>query len=236
MSANTFYPFSHTVDPYFRRMLTYSIASHLIFFFGILFYQQIIKNKTTVSKPYLFTMVNVSSPRPLRATRVTPSLDTKPVPVKETKPTPMQPIEQKVIQRKADVKKEKASERPTPAPSQTKPAQYPMSSLVSQQEVTVDNPSFRYSYFQNAIIMAIGRNWNPPKELLLDDEEKEVIVFFTVNRDGSILDIELSESSWNNILDRMAIRAVELAKLPPLPNGFNDNFIKIKYHFKLVRE
>lgn len=56
-------------------------------------------------------------------------------------------------------------------------------------------------------------------------------VTFRINRDGSIQDAEVSESSGKNHLDGPALRAVLGARLPPLPQGCQDEYLILHYQF-----
>lgn len=56
-------------------------------------------------------------------------------------------------------------------------------------------------------------------------------VTFRINRDGSIEDAEVSESSGKRHLDGPALRAVLGARLPPLPQGCQDDYLVLHYRF-----
>jgi TonB family protein len=56
-------------------------------------------------------------------------------------------------------------------------------------------------------------------------------VTFRINRDGSIQDAEVSESSGKRYLDGPALRAVLGARLPPLPQGCMDDYLILHYQF-----
>ena len=56
-------------------------------------------------------------------------------------------------------------------------------------------------------------------------------VTFRINRDGSIEDAKISESSGKNHLDGPALRAVLGARFPPLPQGCLDEYLILHYQF-----
>ena len=63
-----------------------------------------------------------------------------------------------------------------------------------------------------------------------------VIMLFTILRDGTIRDIRVKTSSGNTILDRSAERALyEVAKVDPLPAGYDRDKAEIEFWFELKR-
>jgi TonB family protein len=63
-----------------------------------------------------------------------------------------------------------------------------------------------------------------------------VIMNFTILRDGTIKDIRVKTSSGNTVLDRSAERALyEVAKVEPLPAGYDRDKAEIEFWFELKR-
>jgi len=63
-----------------------------------------------------------------------------------------------------------------------------------------------------------------------------VITLFTILRDGTIRDIRVKTSSGNTALDRSAERALyEVAKVDPLPAGYDRDKVEIEFWFELKR-
>jgi TonB family protein len=93
---------------------------------------------------------------------------------------------------------------------------------------------FTYSYYLNILLNKIGQNWNNPyrdKDVILKS-----IVYFEVDKDGVISNIRIEENSGNEIYNESAIRAVALAKkLPPLPQEFSDDYLKVHLEFLTAR-
>ncbi|PIE89893.1 MAG: hypothetical protein CR997_08730 [Acidobacteria bacterium] len=62
------------------------------------------------------------------------------------------------------------------------------------------------------------------------------VVTFRINKDGSIQDAEISQSSGKRHLDSPALRAVLAARLPPLPQGCPDDYLIMHYQFHYRKE
>jgi len=59
------------------------------------------------------------------------------------------------------------------------------------------------------------------------------VLYFVVNRDGSIRDARVETASGNSTFDRAALRAVlESSPLPPLPFGYNGTYLGVHLTFK----
>ena len=60
-----------------------------------------------------------------------------------------------------------------------------------------------------------------------------VIIYFAVDRDGSIRDARIETPSGNSFYDRAAYRAVlETSPLPPLPFAYSGTFLGVHLTFK----
>ena len=79
----------------------------------------------------------------------------------------------------------------------------------------------------------LDANWK------LDDKtsgKRYVEVAFTILRNGVVKDVEIEQSSGNEIYDRAARRAVEYsAPLPPLPREFEEPDLRVHVKFNLKR-
>jgi periplasmic protein TonB len=77
----------------------------------------------------------------------------------------------------------------------------------------------------------IRRNWNPNAEIT-----GEVLVKFTIQRDGTITDRSLEQSSGNQVLDITAERAVAVTRqLRPLPAAFTNPTLTVHLSFQYQR-
>lgn len=74
---------------------------------------------------------------------------------------------------------------------------------------------------------SIQSKWTPPKGF----DEKKVVAVFSIQRDGSIIQPEIVESSGNTEIDASAMKALrEASPLPPLPKGAPKH-VQIRYQF-----
>jgi periplasmic protein TonB len=88
----------------------------------------------------------------------------------------------------------------------------------------LDNPDFRFGYYIDQLLSAIDAKWLRPP---LGDEVK-AIVSFRIERDGSITDLEVAESSGYNSFDLAALRAVQnAAPFPPLPRAYRHDSLGV---------
>ncbi len=91
-------------------------------------------------------------------------------------------------------------------------------------------PAFPYPWYLKAIADRLDKQWKPPQEFQADTTCQ---VTFSIDRAGQISGSELSKSSGDSLFDQLALRAVLYANpLPPLPNGFPEDSLKV--HMKFV--
>jgi len=63
-----------------------------------------------------------------------------------------------------------------------------------------------------------------------------VIVTFDLQRDGSVRNVRVAQSSGNSVLDYSAQRAIyDASPLPALPSGYERNDATIEFWFELRR-
>ena len=89
---------------------------------------------------------------------------------------------------------------------------------------------FTYSYYLNILLNKIGNNWTNPfkgKNVVMKS-----IIYFEVDKNGHIYSVRLEEDSGNNLYNETAMRAVIVTKnLPPLPDEFADDYLKVHLEF-----
>ncbi len=89
---------------------------------------------------------------------------------------------------------------------------------------------FTYSYYLNILLRKINQNWQNPfrgQDVILKS-----IIYFEVDKDGRVGNVRLEETSGNSIYNESAMRAVTLTKkLPPLPEEFSDDYLKVHLEF-----
>ncbi|MBN1695726.1 TonB family protein [candidate division WOR-3 bacterium] len=93
---------------------------------------------------------------------------------------------------------------------------------------------FNYSYYLNILLNKIAQNWNNPyrnKDVILKS-----IVYFEVGEDGLITNIRIEDDSGDEVYNESTLRAVALTKkLPPLPQEFSDDYLKVHLEFLTAR-
>ena len=94
-----------------------------------------------------------------------------------------------------------------------------------------DNSPFgeEFGAYANIIRDNIARAWKPMRT----GGNPSVVVTFTIQRNGSITNVNVATSSGNQGLDFSAQRAVWDAQLPPLPDKFPRNRAEVQMKFEL---
>lgn len=76
----------------------------------------------------------------------------------------------------------------------------------------------------------INRNWSSKQQT-----EATTIMKFTIQRDGTLTNIQIERSSGQPTLDFMAQRALMLTKLPPLPAPYTNPSLGVHVTFEFLR-
>jgi len=158
----------------------------------------------------------------------------EPVPVVETPPAPVAPAKNTAPPSPFGKSTKKAGPvplpPPAPAPAATStapavPAVAPGTSGVA----SIEGGDFPYTMYLTNMNRLIGTHWFRPQI----SGDLTTRISFTINRDGSITDAKIEQSSGNGTADRSALRAVlETSPLPPLPFGYNDTYLGVHLIFK----
>ena len=99
--------------------------------------------------------------------------------------------------------------------------------------IAVDAARFPFSYFLSALERKVSDNWY--SAVSESGAGLTCIVYFRLLRDGSVQDVRIETGSGNSYFDRAAMRAVKSAvPFPPLPRGFQEDFLGI--HFTFVQK
>lgn len=215
----TLFEYQRPKETPIRVVIIYSVVFHIILLVGFPLLTKLFWNQKKFERPKTFQLVSTPlPPAPQRRVPVQKDARAQRMPQEEAKPTPRQlPDKQAVPKKKVAPKKAKEAARPIrenldelasildeiPAPAQVNAM-----------------GDFKYHWYLNIVQQRLEKYWNPNTE----NSELKVIVSFTINGDGSISHPSISQSSGNNMLDNLALQAVNLAapfgKLPP---GFAGN-------------
>jgi TolA protein len=124
-------------------------------------------------------------------------------------------------------------ESKSPAPAEETAGTAPGEGVGGGTGIAVDAARFPFSYFLSAIERKVSENWYSAAS----DGKTGLssVVYFRLLRNGSVEDVRVETSSGNGYFDRAAVRAVKsAAPFPPLPRGFQDEFLGI--HFTFVQK
>jgi protein TonB len=95
----------------------------------------------------------------------------------------------------------------------------------------------RYGWYIESVKRAINQNWlqNTIDPAIRAAHRAKTTVSFTINRDGSIKNIRVSESSGNRSMDDSAQRALlSVDKLPRLPSDYSGTYVDVIFDFDLA--
>jgi len=88
----------------------------------------------------------------------------------------------------------------------------------------LDNPDFKFGYYIDQLLSAIDSKWVRPP---LGNEVK-AIISFRIQRDGSLTDLQVAQSSGYNSFDLAALRAVQNASpFAPLPRAYRNDSLGV---------
>jgi periplasmic protein TonB len=96
--------------------------------------------------------------------------------------------------------------------------------------------SSRYGWYVQSVKRAISQNWmqNTIDPAVRSARRAKTTVTFTINRDGSVKNIRISESSGNRSMDDSAQRALlSIDHFPPLPPDYSHNSVDVIFDFDL---
>jgi TonB family protein len=81
----------------------------------------------------------------------------------------------------------------------------------------LDNPDFTYAYYLDRMLSLIDDKWERPSM----GSGVKAVIFFRIDRNGSMADLQVEQSSGYNSFDLAALRAVQnAAPFPPLPRAY----------------
>jgi len=93
----------------------------------------------------------------------------------------------------------------------------------------------RYAWYIEAVRRRISQNW---VQSSIDPGVRaahtaHAVMTFTINRDGSIRNVKLSQSSGNLSMDNSAVRALTGIQFGPLPNDYAGAYVDVTFDFDL---
>ena len=147
--------------------------------------------------------------------------------------------------------KSRVFENPTPAPENavaqnggrmnvpTGTAQVPGAAApgVNMQGQGGGDFASRYAWYVEAVRRNINQNWmqNTIDPAVRAARRAKTTVTFTINRDGTIKNIRISESSGNRSMDDSAQRALlSVDHFPALPSDYPGRYVDVTFDFDLT--
>jgi len=189
---------------------------------------------THTPAPKIASVLNIKfAPVKASAPSIQPAAPPKPATpkIESPKPQPVKPIETKKPAEKNTVplspfgkSEKKGSENPVVAPpAPPKPATD--NAPVSAQ---LEGGDFPYTLYIDRMTTLIGSRFFRPQSA-----STPTVVYFVIDRDGTIRDAKTEASSGNSTFDRAALRAVlESSPLPPLPFGYAGTYLGVHLKFR----
>jgi TonB family protein len=94
----------------------------------------------------------------------------------------------------------------------------------------------RYGWYIEAVRRAVNQNWmqNTIDPNVRAARRAKTTCTFTINRDGTVKNIRISESSGNRSMDDSASRALlSIEHFPPLPADYSGRYVDVTFDFDL---
>ncbi len=95
--------------------------------------------------------------------------------------------------------------------------------------IDLADQNFTYGYYLDQMLSLIGSQWSRPRL----GATVRAAVFFRIQRDGSVSDLRIVESSGFNVFDLAGLRAVQLAgPFPRLPDSYPQGSLAVKLYLE----
>jgi len=222
-----------------RSALTISVSVHILISLIVFNWVSFREVKYIPRQVYNVTLV----PEPVRA---------EPVKLQKEQPKPPEPVVQPKPEPKekddelAPPVEKKPKPKPTPpkpkprqeVPKTDLPEQRPDSAVATEPaeaapqtgEMAFDTDDFPFAPYVNRVRRKIASNWRVPEGS--QGADRFCRVYFRIQRDGSVSDVAVEESSGLFMFDQAAQRSVvESAPLPPLPREYRDLYLGVHFSF-----
>ena len=104
--------------------------------------------------------------------------------------------------------------------------------LKGAMQLRVEGAPLPYAYYLAGVQRKIASHWEPPAGIATSQGEVAAIVWFRIERNGSVQTNYVEEPSGMNIFDLSALRALEHAMpFPPLPPEYTGDHLIIHLRF-----
>jgi TonB family protein len=226
------------------RGLPWSVVLHvavlvLVALYGNRVQRQVVEPPRTLN----FRMVR---PEPEMRPAESPPEDPAPQPaVRAPEPEPVLPPKQvpeeptvKPPEPEPDPEPVRRPEPPAPDPTpadETEPAATPAEATptLSGPSVAGTDTNFPFAWYLSQIEAKIARNWKPRQLGFAERSHVSCAVHFVIARNGSVSQVTLVRNSGVGVYDREALRAVQTARLMPLPPQYGAATLGVTFTFNL---
>jgi TonB family protein len=112
------------------------------------------------------------------------------------------------------------------------PAASKTSSEETQDTISLDTDDKRYVTYAQAVKERIAGQWKYPQEAKKKKLEGRLVALFSLNREGALTRLDITQSSGHEVLDHEAERAVRsAAPFPPFPSTVTVGRLNINVSF-----
>jgi TonB family protein len=104
---------------------------------------------------------------------------------------------------------------------------------VFSSQINVADVYFPFNYYLGMLQRFIEDKWKPPIQIYDEKTKLHTVLRFEVMKNGDVVDVVVTNSSGDFSFDQSAQRAVsQINPLPPLPDGFFDQFLVVYIQFQ----
>ena len=93
----------------------------------------------------------------------------------------------------------------------------------------------RFGTYVNTLKRTISNNWLKSMVDARVQKAPRVYITFDIERDGTVINVGVQQSSGIPSLDRSAQRAVSVSSLPPLPSEYRGSKVNVVFYFEYSR-
>jgi len=94
----------------------------------------------------------------------------------------------------------------------------------------------RYAWYIESVRRRVSQNWIQTSidPAVRAAHQAHAVMTFTINRDGSVRNVKIEQSSGNLSMDNSARRALDGIQFGPLPNDFSGSYVDVTFDFDLA--
>lgn len=181
------------------------------------------------------SVMTIRFAQPAPVAEITPAAQPAPITEPVTPPAP-RPVEKPQPSKKTAPpspfgKSPKKAGEPVPQPVAAPVPAPAVDVPVGGSGVTqLEGGDFPYPLYIERMHTLIGSHWFRPTGAA---ESSTAIVYFVIDRDGTIRDAKVDVPSGNGLYDRAVLRAVlEASPLPPLPFAYSGTYLGVHLKFR----